>query len=168
MPRGIEEHYPPAPTAPPLSRYSLLTVLDTARLGEAPWPIETAVAVISVDDMIPGWYRWDGRPWPNAEPLPDATAFERIAPVAFGRAGYDVQALVIIAAIDPRLAALRSRAYARLLVTGGAVLSRLEGAASDAGLSSRGNYAVDRSIGARLGVAADSVLPVGAVALGSR
>lgn len=166
--RGIREHYPAAPTASPLARESLRRCFESADLPPWSGSADIAVAAISVDDVVPGWYRPDGTPWPGAGPLPSEGELERMVPVAFGRAGFAVQAVVIVMIVDEDLMSVRARDYTRLLTKGGAVLSHIEGAASDAGISSRGNYAVDQSLGDRLGIATDHLIMIGAVALGAR
>lgn len=164
----IQESYPAFPTSPPLSRAMLVKLISGAWIADPHDCFDVAIAALSVKGMDPGWYRQDGSPWPGAARMPETAELERLAPVTYGRAGYVVKALLFVLAVDSRIEQLTPTAYVRVLVRGGFLVSRIEGAASDEGLSCRANYAVAGDVGDWLGLAASGLLPIGAVALGSR
>jgi len=125
--------------------------------------LRAVTAVLAVDQVQPGWYV-DG--WQARREHPDEDALSRIAPVAFGRAGFPVAALLLLfVRCDP--AASTASRYAEAHVVGGIHLALVEARASEHGLPFRCNYAVStRSLAKTLDLGA-GYLSLGAVALGA-
>lgn len=162
-----------SPATAPLTRAVLRDLFLAADL-EAGSAIEVFVAATAIEDLPRGWYTADlaylrGAAAAQDAPGPlDAATLDRLAPVAHGRAAFEVQALVLVVGEGSGVLRTGSRDYARMLVRGGSILSSLEAAASDARVAFRANYAVAGDLAAVVGVGAETVVPIGAIALGAR
>lgn len=172
-PRPITDVDPTSPATAPWTRAALRDLLLAADL-EAGSAIEVLIGATAIADLPRGWYTADLAHLRGTAAAQDATdslvaaILDRLAPVAHGRAGFEVQALVLVVGEGRGVIRTGSRDYARMLVRGGSVLSSLEAAASDARVPFRANYAVAGDLGDVLGAGAETVVPIGAIALGAR
>lgn len=165
---GIVEHYPAAPTVPPLNAHALLEMVYDAKLAELREPLQFFLCVIDVDDLESGWYvPVEGKLNLFAVNVPEID-LNRIIPISFGRAGFKVQAVGIIAAVDASLTMRDARWYSRVAIEGGSALAWFEVSASNTGVSLRGNYAVERELTRILSLDEEQAVLLGAVAVGSR
>lgn len=120
------------------------------------------VLVLQVDGMKSGWYV-NGEH--ASDQSPSDELLRRIAPVAFGRAGFQVGALVLLF-IDCDVAAATAAQYAEAHVAGGVHLGLIEARASERGIPFRCNYAVSTASLAEVHTPPSGHVAVGAVALG--
>lgn len=145
------------PRTRPLDQMTLLDVIPDHLALEAA-QLLSVMAVLDVDGLEPGWYV-DGQPAAGRGPV--EADLRRIAPVAYGRAGFDVACLVVLFA---RCNAATSTAaqYVQAHIVGGLHLALMEGRASDRTLPFRCNYAVSTS-----SLTESMVLPADLVAVGA-
>ncbi len=169
----ITDPFPGTPSAPALSSGRLHELLAAPRVGASERGLVIVVAALAVRGLAPRWYGADLRVWPDVDPeqvaaMISSAGLRELVPVAFGRSGFPVEALMVVATHEDRLVSGGPATTARTYVDAGRAMSALEAAASDAGIAFRANYAVSPGLAHALSSSSRELVALGAVALGSR